>query len=274
MKLALAQMDIHWHDRDANLDTARRLAGAAREAGAQALVLPEMFSTGFSMDTGITAEPLTGPTPSFLRSAALDLELWIAGGFALSRMHAPPQNVALTVDPEGRDAALYAKIHLIALLEEDRHYGPGRLPVPANLAGVRTACFICYDLRFPELFRSVADRCDLVLVIASWPKPRQAHWKVLLEARAVENQCYVAGVNRVGQGGGHAFAGGSVILDPLGNRLAEAGDREELISADIDPGLVSKVRRDFPFLRDRRRHLFEQAGASCPELRAGVSPPW
>jgi predicted amidohydrolase len=167
------------------------------------------------------------------------------------------------VGPDGRDAALYTKIHLIGILDEDRHYGPGALPVPFAMAGVRTACFICYDLRFPELFRCVADQCDLVLVIASWPEPRRAHWHALLQARAVENQCYVAGVNRVGEGGGNAFAGGSVVLDPLGEPLARAGEEEAVISAEIDPEVVARVRRDFPFLRDRRRRLFEQAASCC-----------
>lgn len=264
LKLALAQMDIAWHDREANYETARRLALQAKGSGSRYLVLPEMFSTGFSMDTETTVEPLTGPTPSFLRSLASDLELWITGGFVLAGENAPPQNVALTVNPDGYDAALYAKIHLIALLDEHRHYGPGRVPAPFDLDGVKTTCFICYDLRFPELFRSVADDCELILVIASWPQTRQAHWEALLKARAVENQCYVAGVNRVGEGGGHAFAGGSVILDPMGEPLTQAGDQETLISAQIDPRLVQEVRRDFPFLRDRRRHLFEKARDFSP----------
>ena len=263
LELALAQMDVAWHDRSANHDTARRLSVQAETSGCRAVVLPEMFSTGFSMDTSVTAEPLSGPTPAFLRSLAGDTGLWVTGGFALARDHEPPWNAALSVGPDGRDIALYTKIHLIGLLDEDRHYGPGELPVPFDMGGVRTACFICYDLRFPELFRCVAAECDLILVIASWPQPRRAHWDALLQARAVENQCYVAGVNRVGQGGGQAFAGGSVILGPLGDPLARAGDGEALISAGIDPEVVARVRKEFPFLRDRRRRLFERAAACC-----------
>jgi len=263
LKLALTQMDVTWHDRAANHRTAERLSSQAKEAGCGGVVLPEMFSTGFSMETGVTAETLSGPTPSFLRTLASNLDLWVTGGFALARDDAPPWNAALSVSPDGRDAALYTKIHLIGLLGEDRHYGPGSLPVPFDMGGVRTACFICYDLRFPELFRCVVPGCDLILVIASWPEARRAHWAALLQARAVENQCYVAGVNRVGEGGGQAFAGGSVILDPLGETLAQAGDGETVISAEIDPGFVSRVRRDFPFLRDRQRRLFERAAACC-----------
>ncbi len=258
MKLALAQMDIAWHDRDQNYRTARRLSVKAKQLGARSVILPEMFSTGFSMDTGITAESLFGPTPSALRSLASELGLWVVGGFALACENDFPQNVALAVTPAGHDTALYAKIHLIGLLDEDRHYGPGSGPALFDLEGVRTACFICYDLRFPELFRFVADDCDLILVIASWPEPRQAHWEALLKARAIENQCYVAGVNRVGRGGGHEFAGGSVILDPLGQVAAQAEADETVITADIDPERVSEIRKDFPSLHDRRRHLFEK----------------
>jgi len=261
IRIALIQMDIDWHDRDANQASARKLAGRARDDGARVIVLPEMFSTGFSMDTGVTAEPLSGSTPAFLRSLASDLGVWVIGGFALAGEGARPQNASLVVDPTGSDAALYTKIHLISILDEDRHYDPGRLPVPFRMEGMGAACFICYDLRFPELFRTAADACGLVIVIASWPEIRQPHWDALLRARAVENQCYVAGVNRVGEGGGNAFAGGSVILDPLGNPLAQAGDGETIVLADIDPDLVRSVRERFPFLRDRRPHLFELAGS-------------
>lgn len=248
LRLALAQMDIAWHDREKNFRTARRLAEKAGQSGARALILPEMFSTGFSMDTEITAETLSGPTPCFLRSLASELGLWIIGGFALTGENNTPRNIALAVTPEGRDAALYAKIHLISLMHEDRHYAPGSVPVLFNLDGVRTACFICFDLRFPELFRSVARDCDLILVIASWPKARQAHWEALLKARAIENQCFVAGVNRVGTGGGYEFAGGSIILDPMGAVPAQAEAAEALIAGDVDPEFVARTRKEFPFL--------------------------
>lgn len=259
LKLALAQMDIAWHERKRNYETAERLAEKAKQSGAEAVVFPEMFSTGFSMATDLTPEPLSGPTPSFLRSLALKLNLWTVGGFALFHEGNAPKNAAIAITPEGADAALYAKIHLIGLLEEDQHYSTGHLPVLFDLDGVRTSCFICYDLRFPELFRSVADEIDLALVIASWPLPRQSHWEALLKARAIENQCYVAGVNRVGIGGGHEFQGGSMILDPLGAEVARARGEEGVIYADIDREMVSRVRRDFPFLKDRRRHLFYEA---------------
>ena len=198
MKVAAVQMDIAWHDRPVNHDKAKRLAAQAREAGADLLVLPEMFSTGFSMDTSITPEPLEGATPTLLRTLARDLDMVVVGGFVLERDNGGPQNVSLAVDRNGNDLALYAKIHQIGLLGEDGSYDPGDWPVVFKLEEMNATCFVCYDLRFPELFRAVVDQCGLILVIASWPAARQSHWDLLLRARAVESQCFVVGVNRVG----------------------------------------------------------------------------
>lgn len=257
MKVAGVQMDIAWHDREANFRKVRELGAQAKAAGSQLLVLPEMFSTGFSMDVSVTAEPQDGPTPTFLRGLARELQLAVVGGLVLSRQGGRPQNASLAVGPDGRDLALYAKIHPIALLEEDRHYDSGDLPRPFAYGGAGMACFVCYDLRFPELFRTVVDGVGLIMVIASWPSSRQAHWDVLLKARAIESQCFVMGVNRVGEGGGYAFGGGSAVVDPLGNVLVHGGTEERLMTAEIDLSEVARVRDEMPFLRDRKSHLFK-----------------
>jgi len=256
MKVAAIQMDIAWHDRHANHVKARDLATQAKKNGADLVILPEMFSTGFSMDTSITPEPLNGATPALLRSLARELEMAVVGGFVLAHENAGPQNVSLAVDRHGNDLALYAKIHQIPILGEDAHYQPGHRPVPFDLQGFRAACLVCYDLRFPELFRALVDECGLILIIASWPAVRQAHWDILLQARAVESQCFVVGVNRVGEGGGNTFTGGSAIIDPAGKILAHAGDNEKLVMADIDPANVAEIRSAMPFLKDRKPHLF------------------
>ena len=258
MKVAALQVDIAWHDPAANHARARQLAQQATAAGAQLIVLPEMFATGFSMDTAMTAEPLAGPTPTFLRQLARDLEVTVVGGLALARDRGRgrPQNVALAVGPDGRDLACYAKVHQFSPLHEDRHYSPGaRPPAAFAVGGFTAACAICYDLRFPELFRAVAGDCGLLLVIASWPAARQRHWELLLPARAVENQAYVVGVNRVGTGGGHGYAGGSAVIDPLGNTVASAGDTQRVLLADIEPECVANARQAFPALRDRRLRI-------------------
>ena len=238
------------------------MAGQAKKAEAELLVLPEMFSTGFSMNTSVTAESLDGVTPTLLRTLARKLGLAMVGGFVLLREEGGPQNVSLAVDANGNDLALYAKIHQIGLLGEDQSYESGDWPVPFSLGALDACCFICYDLRFPELFRLVVDRCELIMIVASWPAVRQLHWDLLLRARAVEGQCFVLGVNRVGQGGDLNFVGGSAIIDPLGQVIAHGGDKEGLIVADIDPAKVAEVRSSMPFLKDRKPHLFKKLAES------------
>ena len=255
MKVAGAQMDMVWHDRDANHAKAKQMAAMAKEQGADLFVLPEMFSTGFSMETSLTGESLDGPTPSLIRSLAREWEMAVVGGFALSKKDRGPQNVALAVDRNGKDVALYAKIHQIALLREDRFYEPGDRPVTFKLNAFKSACFICYDLRFPELFRAVAKACGLILVIASWPRDRQNHWDLLLQSRAVENQCYVVGVNRVGEGDGLVFTGGSAVIDPMGEILVQGDTEETLVLADLDSEKVVETRTTMPFLKDIKPNL-------------------
>jgi len=258
MKVAAAQMDITWHDRSANHEKARQMATIAKKAGAELFILPEMFSTGFSMDNSITSETLDGLTPTLLRTLARELNLAVVGGFVLARDDGGPQNVSLAVDSDGNDLALYAKIHQIGLLGEDQSYAPGDWPAFFSLGPLNAACFVCYDLRFPELFRLAVDRCELIIIIASWPAARQHHWDLLLRARAAESQCFVVGVNRVGQGGHLNFIGGSAIIDPLGQVIAHGGDKETLVLANVDPAKVAEVRSAMPFLKDRKPHLFKK----------------
>jgi predicted amidohydrolase len=254
LAIAAAQMDLAWEDRTENHRRARAHAEQAVADGAQLVILPEMFATGFSMDPGVTAEPPDGPTPTFLHDLACDGGVTVIGGYVREAAAGRGLNAALAVGPDGATLAEYHKTHLVGILGEPAAHVAGDGPCPFELAGMgaAAACFVCYDLRFPELFRLVADRVALMVVIASWPAARQAHWDALLVARAIENQCYVVGVNRVGEGGGLQFTGGTVILDPLGRRLAHGGDREALVTANVDLDQVAEIRRQFPFLEDRR----------------------
>ena len=252
MLIAVVQMDLVWEDRPANFAAARRHGRQAAAAGAELILLPEMFATGFSMNPAVTAEEPDGPTCSFLRELATELGVAVVGGVVRRAAGGKGVNTALAVGADGRVLAEYGKTHLIAALGEAEAHVAGDAPAPFPVGGLQAACFICYDLRFPELFRLVTDRCELVLVMASWPNARQEHWDVLLRSRAIENQCYVAGCNRVGTGGGLQFAGGSAIYDPMGRALAHAGDREDVITARIDPGEVERIRAELPFLHDRR----------------------
>jgi predicted amidohydrolase len=250
--IAGLQLDVAWEDRAANFERVRVLAGKARDRGADLLVLPEMFATGFSLDTKITAEPPTGETPRFMSELARELEIGVVGGYVQRRRQGRGANMSLAVDRRGRVVAEYVKTHLFSFMDEDRAHEAGAGPRQFAFEGVPIASFICYDLRFPELFRLVADSAAAVIVIASWPSARQAHWDALLRARAIENQLYVVGVNRAGQGGGLEYTGGSAIVDPMGQVLAHAGDSENTIVAEIDTDEVERTRTEMPFLEDRR----------------------
>jgi omega-amidase len=210
MKVAALQLDIAWQDREENFKIVTEYAAMAADNGADMLVLPEMFATGFSMDPAVTAEPPGGDTASFMRCLAKENKIGVLGGYVLKADDGKGHNVAVAIDKTGHELAIYSKAHLFSYLGEDKFHEAGDGPVPFEFEGLRCACFICYDLRFPELFRLVADNCDAVFVIASWPRDRQSHWDVLLPARAVENQLYMVGVNRVGMGGGLEFLGSAL----------------------------------------------------------------
>jgi predicted amidohydrolase len=256
MKIALVQMDLAWEDPSENHRRAwRRLEGASR-AGARLALLPEMFSTGFSMEAERIAEPQGGPSESFLRDAARELGLWVLASIP-QRGEPRPGNVAILASPEG-DATRYAKIHPFSFGGEDRVYSGGDRIVTATVEGLRVTPFVCYDLRFPEPFRFAADDTDLFALVANWPEARRAHWSTLLRARAIENLCYVAGVNRVGEGGKLRYDGGSAIVSPWGEVLAEGGAEEEVLYAEVDPAVVRDARAKFPALQDRRPEAYRR----------------
>jgi predicted amidohydrolase len=252
LRIAGLQMDIAWEDRAANFEKVREHAGRARDAGVDLLVLPEMFSTGFSMNPGVTGEPPDGETPAFMKELAATHGMVIVGGYVQRRRQGRGANAALAVGRDGAVLSEYFKTHLFRSLGEHEVHEAGAGPRPFSVDGVEMACFVCYDLRFPEIFRMVVPGASLIMVIASWPDSRRRHWDILLQARAVENQLFVVGVNRVGEGGGLRFDGGTVIVDPMGNTVAAGGEEEGLVMADLDMDLVAETRARMPFLQDRR----------------------
>jgi len=252
MRIAAAQFDIAWEARRRNYDKVTTLAGQAAEHGADLLVLPEMFATGFSLNPAITAEPENGESTAFLRDTAREHGLGVIGGVVIRAVGGRGRNTAIMVDKTGTVIAQYAKIHLFSLMEEAKYHEPGIQPVVFEFEGLRASTVICYDLRFPELFRLVAPSCHVIFVIASWPAARQTHFDMLLPARAIENQVYVVGVNRIGSGGGHEYRGGTAIISPLGESLAHAGGVERLVFADIDPAKVEEAREAMSCLQDRK----------------------
>lgn len=252
MRIAALQFDIAWQQREQNYRSVERWMELAGEGGADLLVLPEMFATGFSLEPQITVEKSSGQTAEFLSHLARKHKIAVLGGLVLPAVRGLGLNSALVFDKNGDLVSSYAKTHLFSFMEEEKAHVAGDGPRPFEICGVKCACFICYDLRFPEMFRSVADGVECIFVIASWPAARQRHWDVLLPARAVENQLYLVGVNRVGAGGGLSFTGGSAIYHPGGNCLSHGGETETLLWSEIDPSEVHRIRAEMPFLADKR----------------------
>ncbi len=262
-KAALSLMDIVWEDRQANYEKASVLAEKAYAAGADLLLLPEMSFTGFSMNTEKTAE--TCPYESVERMKALSEKfphMAIAFGYAGWKGTELKAYNCMEVVQDGNSLMHYEKIHPFTYGEEGRHFGAGEEIAACEINGVKVSGFICYDLRFPEIFQISSRQSEFIFVLANWPKERAMHWKLLLQARAVENQCYVAGVNRIGEGGGLIYEPGSLAFDPLGNLLAGEfygiGGEEGFLLIEADTEKVWSLRSDFPLKEDRREKLYRQ----------------
>jgi omega-amidase len=255
MKTALLQLNSIWEAPRENYARAAELLSIAAAQGCDTAVLPEMFPTGTSSNTELTAEPANGPTEAFLSGAARKHSLNIIAGFALQADAADgkARNTAAVYNRQGERAALYTKIHPFSPALEHRYYAAGAAPVVFNLAGADCGIFICYDLRFPEAFRSIAKSVQAIFVIANWPRSRVEHWEVLLRARAIENQCYIIGVNRTGvDGNGLYYSGCSQIIDPWGNVLCRGTDREPVVVGEFDPQEADRFRAKYKFLEDMK----------------------
>jgi predicted amidohydrolase len=252
LKVAALQHDIVWEHPQANFERlAPRIAEAAA-AGARLVALTEMFSCGFSMESDRIAEPTDGPSERFLREQARRHGVWLAASVPQRPAGAErPFNTLLVVSPEGTSTA-YRKRHPFSFGGEDRHYASGDEIVTLDVEGLRLTPFICYDLRFADDFWSAAERTDAYLVVANWPSSRRLHWQALLLARAIENQAWVIGVNRVGRGGALEYSGDSRIVDPWGEETVAAEAVETMLLVDVDPGRAREARERFPVLRDRR----------------------
>lgn len=250
LRVALGEYDTGWHDPARSLERAGTVVRAAASAGAGLVVLPEMCTTGFTMDAA-QAEPIDGPSVRGLSRLAVEARTNVLAGVAIREHEGGADravNMALLLAPDGQCRATYRKQRVFAYAGEDAVYTPGREAVVTTLQGVRIAPFICYDLRFPELFRAVARDVDLMIVLANWPASRRTHWDSLIRARAIENQCYLVAVNRIGEGGGITYDGGSAAFDPWGTPLEASGGGVHCV--DVDPARVRAVREEFPFLRD------------------------
>jgi len=278
MKIAAVQHDIAWEDGPATRAAIEPLVAQAAAAGARLIVLCEMYATGFSMHPDRIAEPPGGPNEQFLIEQARRHDAWLIGSIAqwteadpaeagsgaadpaeagsgaadpTARDQRRAANVAVLAGPDGQ-LYRYDKIHPFSYAGEHLSYQAGSNFLTVTVEDLRVSIFVCYDLRFADEFWGLAADTDLYLVVANWPEPRREHWRALLRARAIENQAYVVGVNRVGTGDGHHYTGDSVILDPMGRPLAEASLTETVLLADLTADEVKRVRDRLPFLADRR----------------------
>jgi predicted amidohydrolase len=251
VKVAAIQHDIVWEQAEATREHVRPMIAKAAADGARLIVLSEMFATGFSMHPERVAEDEGGPNEQFLLEAAEQHDAFLIASIAQRGPDGKYRNNAVVATPDGK-ITRYAKIHPFSFAGEHERYAAGTQRCTVTIDELRVSLFVCYDLRFADEFWALAPDTDVYVVPANWPAPRHEHWRALLQARAIENQAYVVGVNRVGAVKHLDHSGGSAIIDPLGVRLIEGADGEGVLAADIDPATVRAVRTRFPFLADRR----------------------
>jgi predicted amidohydrolase len=252
LRVALVQHDIVWESRAATLTRLEPVLAAAAGSGARLIVLSEMFAVGFSMNVDLTAEGEDGPTTSWLVEQAARRDAWICGTVPVRVPGVQlPFNTFVLASPAGA-VHRYRKIHPFTYGGERDAFSAGEDVVTVAVDGVRLTPFVCYDLRFADVFWEAAAGTDLYVVPANWPEARRRHWSALLVARAIENQAYVAGCNRVGSGGRLTYVGDSAVVSPTGDVLASAAEVETTLLVDIDTATVAAVRDRFPFYADRR----------------------
>lgn len=262
LTVSLVQMDCRLGEPGHNFDRAAVHVAEAARRGSGLVLLPELWSTAYALDRAAElASPLAN-TPEaggwFGRFAALAREngVWLAGSLLEARGGRFYNCLAL-YGPDGCLHAVYRKAHLFRLMAEEQYLAAGEDAVVVDTPWGKTGLAICYDLRFPELFRRYAlAGARLLLLPAEWPHPRRTHWRTLLRARAIENQCFVAACNRIGTTGSNTFFGASALIDPWGETLVEGGEAEMVLTATIDLAQVDAVRQRIPIFADRRPDLY------------------
>ena len=249
MKIGLVQYNPSWESKEENKKKICKLIKKDFKESSL-LIFPEMTLTGFTMKPEKFSEPLTGDSFGFFSDIALKYKIFIAAGL-IEKDNGDYFNSLVLINPEGELISSYRKIHPFSYSTEDKHYKKGEMINIAEINGLKVGLSICYDLRFPELFRLYAkERVHLMIVIANWPDTRIGHWRTLLKARAVENQCYVAGVNRIGDDPKLHYPGFSSIYDPMGKKIISLKNEEKIVYAVIKKEKVEKIRENLPFLYD------------------------
>jgi omega-amidase len=256
MQVVCVQLDIVWEDRQANFDKISGLLYAAALESGALVVLPEVATSGFSFDVATIGEGAAKLTESFMSQQAAKHDIYLLGGVVNQSGSGRGLNQAVVFGPDGQEVTRYTKLHPFSFANETDHYDAGDAVVSFPWCGLTVTPLICYDLRFPEVFRHAVRRgSEVFVVIANFPSLRVDHWLALIKARAIENQAYVVAVNRCGSDPEHAYPGRSMVVDPRGEVLGDAGSGEGLICVDVDADALGEYRRDFPALRDMRGDL-------------------
>jgi omega-amidase len=248
LKIALIQSDLSWENDAANLRHFRDVIERI-QTGTHLIVLPEMFATGFTMNAARLAQCMDGPAVSWMVARSRETQAHITGSLII-RDQARFYNRLIWATPDG-ELYQYDKKHLFRHAGEEKVYSRGAARLRVECRGWRICPFICYDLRFPIWTRNISNAYDAAIYVANWPRQRAAHWKTLLRARAIENQCYVAGVNRVGMdGNGHGYDGDSCIIDPMGRQIAGMHQTASIIHSVLSAETLHRYRRHFPAWMD------------------------
>ena len=247
LNIALVQTSIEWEAVKANLVAIENKLQKVN--GVDLIVLPEMFTTGFSMNVEKFSEPMNGPTMLWMHRQADKHDCVIAGSLIIEE-NGKYYNRLIWMKPDGT-ALHYDKRHLFRMADENNYFDAGQSRMQVFLKGWKICPLICYDLRFPVWSRNYMLEYDLLLYIANWPQRRELHWKSLLQARAIENQVYVAGLNRVGQdGNGLIYNGHSMVISPRGEHIIAANQDEDILQVELDYLALQQYRKEFPAYKD------------------------
>jgi len=249
LKLALFQLDLKWEDKKANLEKINQFIDHTVEDDTNIIVLPEMFTTAFSMNPKALAESMDGPSVEWMRNKAIEINKTITGSLIIEE-NGNFFNRLIWMRPDGTFTS-YDKRHLFSMAGEQQHYTAGKQKLIVEAYGWKFCPLICYDLRFPVWLRN-REEYDSLLIVANWPERRIFHWDQLLVSRAIENQCYVVAVNRVGPDANNiSHNGSSTVVDPAGQVLLQIKGQEQVAHILLNKDKIAEVRKNMPFLADR-----------------------
>lgn len=254
MKVALAQIDIIWENKSENIRKCEEFFKEASVSECDLLVFPELTLTGFSMNLSLCEDVHNSESLAFFQNCCRDHAIGCVFGYG-EKSDDNYYNELVYIDRKGTVIEKYRKLHPFTYGGEI--YSAGNDVASFDFDGNDIGLSICYDLRFPEVYQQLSKKCGCIIVAANWPEARREHWITLLRARAIENQCYVIGCNRVGVTDNIAYSGDSTIIDPNGAIVVSAeSNKEQLLCCEIDLNIAKKLRSDFPVKKDRRTDLY------------------